>query len=1315
MTNISVFIFKAIENYYNRASLTVVGESEAAISDFINNAQILILHCFISNDNVACHTKIQTVVNKSIVFFKITADDLLKEDSINNINILTLSSNAAESLYQIWRQIYTPLLVMGNDLFSNKLQKNITDLESNLRVLAHGKGSSNINVILSIEDELKYWRTIGDKNDSNKKEQEAASTFCELFEDVIEEIRMIQSSTIDEVRESVENIGGILDDVWRFTTLPFKQDRMVHVFDIIGYTVCNTIQNKISELNLWKVQEQGKESELLMFLSEGLKVLQTWQTACVSLTETYWPNYALHSWNGNPYVPPFCVNFQKRLKEVYDIRSIYSQLNKLLSSHERSELKTETFFTPFENINIWICNGPNAAWETATLKFFTSLRPAETKVAEKLKPRLHDISTKQMLYEFIRYSALIERPLVKQALNNELEIFVTSLISMLKSLQSQMDSDDMEGEMYQPAEMSPVVHQVQWAKQMEAKVKEIQTCVEQHLKEFKGSGELLSLAGKVLKDLKNLYTQLHEEWCRDLQAQAKNGSLQISADKPVVEFSSSTRMMVVNFNPGLVRAELEARVLAALGLPPPPAAAALHDLTNALAHARPLHQVASFHNTLGERMIPSTRPMMLQAALDLSNLVQDQKAVYWDDVEQLVNYTNKLKTIVLKLENQNTYLTSQHVAIRNIVQKLMDTELLSKQPEWKKSVKDIRDIIDTVESNGYKNTELWRLHWDWQLYKTLEYQYIKTLLSLHRHFPHVKVDLQPSQAKSFEKGSNPRQYGHGVRVQPAIEELRVQHYHQLRRLVSMPAQFVGVQPNIVDTQTIFATIVDKHSWLGNKAVKQLEAALSALEASCESWTRRAALACVPDLDALCTQHLTEPEHWELNFKACKAYGQAVAKMTFEDEKIEWISVGTATLRREFEAQTRSLWACLMSSLMSSCRADSSKLDAFVASATIMLDNNAMPKNAKELSEMSATQQALQQQMPEMEKTVEALKRKSHMLRTWGGDTSVDGTMREWKKIHELMLSQQKLFEHQAELVKSSLAGDWENLNSTVEAWTSRWSQAKPRLEDTHNVDFAEMLDRCRSVFDAHTQWNKFISDRDELLKECQKFNMEMKLTEIWGQADKLMTDYVNLWTALKEYNEEFENIAEQDWIVFQKKIHLIDEFSMKWKKCLEPFTAVTLYIRQQLDKYSDLTPLLKYLRGNEFTERHWREVFSLLEMEYKTPDSLLKICTSASSEFAIRNALNELEIWFAGAKLAITYYNDKAKRPTPIVKDFKDVLSKIEEQQWVVSSLSGGVGAGGADACGAWDSRLRSARALLRATHHAQRRYVTVILRALTL
>ncbi|KOB67279.1 Cytoplasmic dynein 2 heavy chain 1, partial [Operophtera brumata] len=570
------------------------------------------------------------------------------------------------------------------------------------------------------------------------------------------------------------------------------------------------------------------------------------------------------------------------LFQVLDIRSTHSQLNKLLTNHEKSE-----------------------------------------------------------------YRALIERPLVRHALNNELEIFVSSLLSMLKSIQNQLDSDDVA-------------------------VKEVHICAEKYLKEFEGSSELFKLANLLLKELKTI---------------------------------SESKMMEVVFNPRLVWAELEARSLSALGLVPPPAAAALDSIASALTHARALQQAAlalsalvqaqaavywddaeqlanythklkeavmnldfhntlgehmvpsarpmmlqaalallvlgqgqaaiywddaeqlanhthklkeavlnlDFHNTLGERMVPSARRMMLQAALALSALGQGQAAIYWDDAEQLASYTHKLKEAVLNLESRvlpqyaglahgavgaahhaaggagavgagagaNSYLTSQHAAIRNIVEKLMDTELLAKQSEWKKGVKDIRDIIEKVEARGHKSTELWRSHWDWQLYKALECQYIKTLLSLHKHFPHVKVDLVLR--------------GHAVRVQPAIEDIRVQHYHQLRRLVSLPAHF-------------------------------LEAALSSLERACKAWTRRAALACVPDLEALCMDHLKEPHDWEINFKACKAYGQAIAKMTF-------------------------LWACLVSSLQASCRSDATELEAFIANATVMLENRALPKNAKELAEI----------------------------------------------------------------------------------------------------------------------------------------------------------------------------------------------------------------------------------------------------------------------------------------------------------------------------------------------------------------------------
>ena len=56
------------------------------------------------------HFQILDNKNKSIVFYKASAQELLKDNAVHNINILTLSNNTAETLYQIWRQVYTPLL-----------------------------------------------------------------------------------------------------------------------------------------------------------------------------------------------------------------------------------------------------------------------------------------------------------------------------------------------------------------------------------------------------------------------------------------------------------------------------------------------------------------------------------------------------------------------------------------------------------------------------------------------------------------------------------------------------------------------------------------------------------------------------------------------------------------------------------------------------------------------------------------------------------------------------------------------------------------------------------------------------------------------------------------------------------------------------------------------------------------------------------------------------------------------------------------------------------------------------------------------------
>lgn len=56
--------------------------------------------------------------NKSVIFYKSAAKDLIEEDSVNNLNIITLTSSAAESLYLILKQIYSPLLAMVRFYFN---------------------------------------------------------------------------------------------------------------------------------------------------------------------------------------------------------------------------------------------------------------------------------------------------------------------------------------------------------------------------------------------------------------------------------------------------------------------------------------------------------------------------------------------------------------------------------------------------------------------------------------------------------------------------------------------------------------------------------------------------------------------------------------------------------------------------------------------------------------------------------------------------------------------------------------------------------------------------------------------------------------------------------------------------------------------------------------------------------------------------------------------------------------------------------------------------------------------------------------------
>lgn len=97
-------------------------------------------------------------------------------------------------------------------------------------------------------------------------------------------------------------------------------------------------------------------------------------------------------------------------------------------------------------------------------------------------------------------------------------------------------------------------------------------------------------------------------------------------------------------------------------------------------------------------MIVSQRPMMLEAAFGLSQLVQKETQVTWVDPVAVESYIEKLQVAVEKLSSQNTFLSGYHSLITNKVKYLMVTNLIKNQGQWKGGIREIREIFVQVEN-----------------------------------------------------------------------------------------------------------------------------------------------------------------------------------------------------------------------------------------------------------------------------------------------------------------------------------------------------------------------------------------------------------------------------------------------------------------------------------------------------------------------------------------------------------------------------------------------------------------------------------------
>lgn len=87
---------------------------------------------------------------------------------------------------------------------------------------------------------------------------------------------------------------------------------------------------------------------------------------------------------------------------------------------------------------------------------------------------------------------------------------------------------------------------------------------------------------------------------------------------------------------------------------------------NFISFARHLQQIAIFHNTIGDRMLPCHRPIMLESAVEFSRLVKSE-SVSWNNEDSIKRYLTVLQAAINKLSKQNIYLMGCHETAKKSV------------------------------------------------------------------------------------------------------------------------------------------------------------------------------------------------------------------------------------------------------------------------------------------------------------------------------------------------------------------------------------------------------------------------------------------------------------------------------------------------------------------------------------------------------------------------------------------------------------------------------------------------------------------------
>ena len=1254
------------------------------------------------------------------------------------LDVLTLHGSPVDGLYNALRSVWCPTLLKNNQ-WNNKLpsrvQQLLTELESTLSSSVGGGTQSgsgdplnNLSNISTPQDEMRFWTQL--KDDRRSPYNSLAKNIDQAYTEIAAGYDDLDNLDFDSVSDLLSRTLDALNSAWsgsgsedrersrgrdRDDAKKYPQNRMAHMFNCIGSTLCRYIQKQMASVDVWHSQT----GDVRMKLKAAIRICDQWYDVPRKLTTSFWVG-SENPWQGAAHEDTFVQSFMVRLDHVLRIRTLSDELSQMLSSEERSSFQLDKLFAPLEDTKPLLYNPyTEPLWARAVKEYERTIDPVEAAVAAHFRKNSTPILDRPqlLLQEFQKYRNLMERPAIRRALVSEREALLSLLRDYLKTLEAAVDrveagqdgdDSDEEDDRFRNGNgkngsgghtkarmLSPRLSGIILLRQMCAKVTSMLATSQGILNDLDGYPRFSQQCEAIVSRIKGEEDSRFDGWLSEIQQKIDDDDSSLKLQGSLMGWRDG--VLVVNFSEDLVRFLREVRQLDELGFDIPKEGRKkgimdkAHEAEKYYRYGILLKKTANFYNSISEQMIDVQEQLLLDSlnafagVVSKPSLTRSDGDVSWSNPAECENYIRMLQEAAEKLSSENRWLRKIHESLCVQTVSLMNIDLLKQTEGWKLKWRGLKEKLITVRSRySEKDSRMWTLHWDHQVYKALESSYQMGLESLNENLSEIKVELIFSNKK--------------LEFKPPLEQIRQSYYSEMKKFVAMPNTFEGF-----GNASVYKKMGPRNSRRLLQVFFKAESLMDKLSALITRYSVWGKLGQV-DLDRFIEANVSDPESFVLNFKTLRAKRKDIDRLP-DQEKIDCCTVSLTPFKGFLEDLFHRVGDTLLVVLRRSLLQEFKEVDTYLDFANERLSTR--PHTIVEIG-------AAKRQWKEIDEKKDAMKissadcmEKKKILLQYAPGTSVDtsevssrmgnldGEGGRWDDFDIALEAFSDMVEEQKEALKGTLEDDVTGLNMNIDKFGNRWRQLKPT--DVKSWEYAEV----QKVFETLADWKKQFADLEEsaatLTENCLTFGIQKPRFDGLEALVEDLKGTNKSWDMLKEYYDEMHIISEQDWLTFSVNVYVLQDFATKWSDKLKAaftkgsYDSVAEHISTTVEKIKKTIPALKYCQGEPFKEDHWTELLqgrlqlakevkrdnvkvehflSRLDIliEPSTLSFVKNLQARAMGEVQIREALLELRGWERSAEIKLLSQEESGRR-VPLIKDWKDLFLEMGDKQSLLASL----------------------------------------------